>query len=312
MKIWGILLCMEKRVLGKTGMEVSVLGFGGAEIGFEKTSRFDVLKLLGSALDAGLNVIDTAECYWAGDEEYASESLIGQAVGDRRSEFFLFTKTGHAAGVEAPDWSPELIEKGIERSLKRLKTDCLDLVQLHSCNKEHLKQGDVIAALQKARAAGKTRFLGYSGENEAALYAVECGAFDTLQTSVNVADQRGIGMILPRAVEKGMGVIAKRPVANVAWRWKNEKECPAYPLPYYRRLQKLAFPFLTGPDAVGTALRFTLGAPGVTTAIVGTRTPTRWKENAALLEAGALPAAEYEAIRLRWAEASEADWVGQV
>lgn len=303
---------MERRVLGKTGMEVSVLGFGGAEIGFEKTARFDVLKLLGSALDAGLNVIDTAECYWAGDEEHASETLIGQAVGDRRSDYFLFTKTGHAAGIDAPDWSPELIERGIERSLKRLQTDCLDLVQLHSCNKDHLKQGDVISALQKAQAAGKTRFIGYSGENDAAEYAVECGAFDTLQTSVNIADQRGIHLILPKAVEKGMGIIAKRPVANVAWRWASEADCPAYPLPYYRRLKKLAYPFLSTPDAVSDALRFTLGVPGVCTAIVGTRTPTRWKENAALLEAGPLSPAELQAIRTRWAEVAQADWVGQV
>ena len=114
----GIMLPMEKRVLGRTGMEVSALGFGGAEIGFERAQTFDVARLLGAALDAGLNVIDTAECYWAGDEASASEKLIGDAMGHRRGEYLLFTKTGHAAGIDAPDWSPELIELGIERSLK--------------------------------------------------------------------------------------------------------------------------------------------------------------------------------------------------
>jgi aryl-alcohol dehydrogenase-like predicted oxidoreductase len=196
--------------------------------------------------------------------------------------------------------------------LKRLKTDCLDLVQLHSCSKETLEKGDVIAALQKARDAGKTRFIGYSGENEAAEFAVACGAFDTLQTSVNLADQRGIEKILPGAVAAGMGVIAKRPIANAAWRWASESECPAYPLPYFRRLKKLSFDFLTGPDAVGIALRFTLAQPGVSTAIVGTKNPERWSQNAALLAAGPLPQSEVEAIYSRWKAVAEADWVGQV
>ena len=306
----GILLGMERRLLGATGMEISVLGFGGAEIGFEQAALADVERLLGSALDAGLNVIDTAECY--GTDDTSSETLIGQAASHRRSEFFLFTKTGHAAGIDAPDWSPDLIERGIERSLKRLKTDCLDLVQLHSCGKDALVQGDVISALQKVRDAGKTRFIGYSGENDAAEYAVECGAFDTLQTSVNIADQLGIERILPEAVEKNMGVIAKRPIANACWKYATEEECPPYPRPYWQRLQKLAYDFLTAEDVLGTALRFTLGAPGVATAIVGTKNPARWAQNAALLDAGPLPAPEYDAIRARWSAVADADWTGQV
>ena len=301
---------MERRFLGNTGMEISVLGFGGAEIGFEKAAPSDVATLLGSALDAGLNIIDTAECY--GTNETSSEFLIGQAIGHRRSDFFLFTKTGHAAGIDAPDWSPKLIELGIERSLQRLNTDCLDLVQLHSCGKDMLVQGDVISALQKARDAGKTRFIGYSGENDAAEYAVECGAFDTLQMSVNIADQFGIESILPKAAEKKMGVIAKRPIANACWKYASEEACPAYPRPYWQRLQTLAYDFLTGDDALGTALRFTLEAPGVATAIVGTKNPARWAENAALLAPGPLSAAAYAAIRARWAEVAETEWVGQV
>jgi hypothetical protein len=292
-------------------MEVSVLGFGGAEIGFEGASVAAVAALLGGALDSGLNVVDTAECYWAGDEESASERLIGEAVGHRRSEFFLFTKCGHAAGMDAPDWSPELIERGIERSLKRLKTDCLDLVQLHSCSLEMLQQGDVIAALQKARQAGKTRFIGYSGENQAALHAVQCGAFDTLQMSVNIADQHAIAKILPEAASRGVGVIAKRPIANAAW-MRAESDVSGYVRPYYDRLKVLAFPFLSQPGSVGVALRFTLACPAVATAIVGTKNPARWQENAALLAAGPLPAAELDAIRARWDEIAPSEWTGQV
>ena len=80
---------MEKRVFGKTGMNVSVLGFGGAEIGFEGASASTVKEILSAALDAGLNVIDTAECY------AESEVQIGAAIGHRRKDFYLFTKCGH-------------------------------------------------------------------------------------------------------------------------------------------------------------------------------------------------------------------------
>ncbi|MCX6367532.1 MAG: aldo/keto reductase [Armatimonadetes bacterium] len=297
---------MEMRVLGRTGMPISVLGFGGAEIGFEQASVEQTARLLGSALDAGLNVIDTAECYGSG--ETASESLIGQAVSHRRSEFFLFTKGGHRAGLDHDDWTPELITAGIERSLTRLKTDYLDLVQLHSCGLSILQQGDVIAALQAAKAAGKTRFIGYSGENEAAEYAVSCGAFDTLQTSINLADQRGISRWVKSAAEVGLGIIAKRPIANACWKWPTEDECPAYSRPYWQRLQTLAYEDLS----IERALRFTLTVPGVTTAIVGTKNPERWVGNAALAQKGPLPAADYEAIRTHWQAVAQDDWSGQV
>ena len=86
---------MEKRRLGKTDMDVSVLGFGGAEIGYEETSTETVTDLLNSALDAGLNVIDTAECY------RGSEETIGRAISGRRKDFYLFTKCGHPHGMES-------------------------------------------------------------------------------------------------------------------------------------------------------------------------------------------------------------------
>src|SRR6476469_10334441 len=116
---------MEKRRLGKTGMEVSILGFGGAEIGFESPTTETVARLLGSALDAGLNVIDTGECYGE------SEELIGRTIGHRRQEFYLFTKCGHPHGMESgADWSQASILQSIERSLHRLRTDRVDLAHL--------------------------------------------------------------------------------------------------------------------------------------------------------------------------------------
>jgi hypothetical protein len=298
---------MEKRVLGRTGMHVSVLGFGGSEIGYGQAAVETVERLLGDALDAGLNVIDTAECY------VTSEELIGRAVSHRRADYYLFTKCGHAAGINLPDWDARLLEQSIERSLRRLRTDHVDLLQLHSCSDEVLRQGDVIEVLQRAREAGRTRYIGYSGDGLAALHAVECGAFDTLQTSVNIADQAALEVTLPNARAHGLGVIAKRPLANAVWK-HTERPGDPYVQPYWDRLQKLDYQFLRGDmaEAVATALRFTLSVPGVHTAIVGTEKPERWRQNAAMLSAGALDAAQFDAILTRWAERAEADWEGEV
>jgi aryl-alcohol dehydrogenase-like predicted oxidoreductase len=134
-----------------------------------------------------------------------------------------------------------------------------------------------------------------------------------LQTSVSIADQEAIGLTLPLARQKQMGVIAKRPLANVAWRY-TQKPANSYHLPYWERLQQLAYDFTQGDpkQAVGIALRFTLSVPGVHTAIVGTTKPGRWRENAELLAAGPLPAETFERIRARWRAVADKSWVGQI
>jgi aryl-alcohol dehydrogenase-like predicted oxidoreductase len=288
-------------------MAVSVLGFGGSEIGYQAVSARTVARLLGSALDSGLNVIDTAECY---DE---SETLIARAIGSRRRDYYLFTKCGHAGGWAREDWRPAALARSIERSLRRLGTDYLDLIQLHSCSLAELRRGDAIAALERAREQGHARYIGYSGDGDAARYAVECGRFDTLQTSVSIADQEAIELTLPLAQRREMGVIAKRPLANVAWRYARKPSEPYYQ-DYWSRLRKLEYPFLRdeGETAVATALRFTVSLPGVHTAIVGTTRPERWQENAALLARGPLPAKDLERIRARWQEVADPSWVGQI
>jgi aryl-alcohol dehydrogenase-like predicted oxidoreductase len=297
---------VEKRLYGKTGMNVSVLGFGGAEIGYSEATPANVDKLLGSALDAGLNVIDTAECY------KISEELIGKTVSHRRDDYYLFTKCGHASGFDLPDWDPKMLEQSIDRSLKRLQTDYVDVIHLHSCSEEILRQGEVIRVLQRAKEQGKTRFIGYSGDSKEALYAIQTGVFDSLETSINIADQEGIELTIPEAVKKGMGIVVKRPIANAAWRTGGKPE-DDYQHTYWDRLQELNYDFLKDDlsVSVGTALRFTLSIPGVHTAIVGTANPSRWVENAKLTEQGALPKELYDAIRLSWRETAKADWVGQ-
>jgi aryl-alcohol dehydrogenase-like predicted oxidoreductase len=305
---------LEKRRFGKTDMTVAILGFGGSEIGYEKTEQETVEKLLNAALDAGLNVVDTAECY------IDSEVQIGKAIGHRRKDYYLFTKCGHFADDSGrrEDWSKPAILRSVERSLKRLNTDAVDLVQLHSCSLDELKKGECIEALEQAKKEGKARYIGYSGDSRAARYAVECGRFDALQTSVNIVDQECVELTLPLAKEKQMGVIAKRPIANAVWRYDQKPESGYY-VTYWERLQQLKYDFATGdarkkegvdgPAAI--AMRFTAMQPGVHVLIVGTTKPERWKQNADLLRAGPLPKELAEAIRARWKQTAKGDWIGQ-
>ncbi len=298
---------MEKRKFGKTDMEVSVLGFGGAEIGFNpKQTQDDVNELLKSALDAGLNLIDTAAGY------LKSEQMIGEAVGKRRKEFYLITKCGALDGFTRSDWSVKGILATIETSLRDLKTDHLDIAQLHSCDSEILKRGEAIEGLQRAQEKGYTRYIGYSGDNEDAKTALEMDVFDSFQTSVSIADQTPIEGNIKLAKEKNIGVIAKRPIANAVWR-HDSKPAESYHHEYWDRIQKLKFDFTNKSleEATATALRFTLSIPGVDTLIVGTTRPNRWQENAKYVAQGKLSSEEYEAIRDRWREVADESWIGK-
>ena len=290
-------------------MRVSVLGFGASEIGYEAIDQNTVSALLHRALDAGLNVIDTGECYCN------SEEMIGRAAADRRDDYYLFTKCGHPHGIESgANWTHDSLLESIQRSLRRLQTDRVDIVHLHSCDENVLRKGEAITALQTARDRGYTRYIGYSGDGHAAQYAAECGAFDSLQTSINIADQEAIEMALPYARKNGMGVIAKRPIANVAWKSKN-KPTQGYHHEYWERLRKLDYEFLRSTNldkGVSIALRFTLSVPGVNLAIVGTTKPERWAQNAALLEAGPLSEEVFNQIRERWDDVAPNTWIGQV
>ena len=294
---------MEKRRLGRTNMDVTVLGFGGAGIAGESIENIG--NVLNSALDAGINVIDTAECYEGG------EKSIGNAISKRRDEFFLFTKCGHPRGIGSADWSASSILQSIERSLRRLQTDRIDLIQLHGCSEAVLKKGEAISALEKARERGWVRYLGYSGDGHPARFAVECDAFDALQTSINIADQEAVSQIAPLTRARNIGLIAKRPLANFAWK-TGHKPINSYHHQYYERLRKLNFDFLRNDEgSIAIALRFVLSVPGVHTAIVGTTKPERCQENARLLESRPLPQNEYKAIRERWDVIAPKTWIGQ-
>jgi aryl-alcohol dehydrogenase-like predicted oxidoreductase len=268
---------MEKRRLGKTELLVSHLGMGLAEIGHSRTLAHEkeVARVLNIALDRDINFLDTAACYGV------SEELIGRSVATRRDEFILSTKVGHVTGeyTGAP-WTYQTIADSIERSLVRMNTDHVDIVHLHSCNVEVLERGEVIRALEDARHAGKTRFIGYSGDNEAARWAVESGLFDTLQTSFNLVDQQARSRLFPLAIERDMGIIAKRPIANAAW--GHQTSPSGYADEYHRRAQIMIKqgPIPGAPDdPILLALGFTLGHEAVSTAIVGTSNPQHMEAN---------------------------------
>jgi hypothetical protein len=288
---------MQKMTLGKTGLKISRLGVGLAEIG-SGTDISEVKELLVHALDSGVNFLDTAACY--GD----SEELIGKTVADRRDEYYLATKAGHITGdYEGEPWTAQTITDSIDRSLKRLKTDHVDLVQLHSCGVDILEKGEVIRALEDARDAGKTRFIGYSGDNEAALWAIKSGRFDTLQTSFNLLDQEPLKEVLPQAEEANMGIIIKRPIANAAWGLESG------PDRYQERaaaMKKMGALPQVPDDAILLALGFVFSFEVVDTAIVGTANPDHMKENIRLVKEELPIHAETVAeLRRRFKEISE-------
>jgi len=313
---------IERTKFGNTDLDVSLLGLGTAELGFSQASLSTVDRVLHEASDAGINVIDTAAMY-GNAEESLGRTLIG-----RREQFHLFTKcgrhlprlrgirrslrkirrvVGEVLGEPSYEWHPTTLQANIENSLRRLRTDRIELMQLHSCSREILQRGDAITALQKAKQAGKVRYIGYSGDGDDALWAVRSGCFDAIQLSVNVADQQPLEDVIPLALTKGLGVIAKRPIANAVWRnaFQPDEE---HLKTYWNRLNLLGYEFVRSSDAVAIALAFTLKT-GVHTAIVGTTSFHHMRSNIAAI--GRKDPA-YDAIRERWKQIALQDWVAQM
>jgi len=280
---------MQTVPFGKTGFNVSRLGIGLSEIGSQLSvsDQDQANDMINTALDNGINFLDTSACYGI------SELLIGRGVPERRDEYFLATKAGHVAlGAEGDEWTYKVVSESIDRSLRLLQTDHVDLVQLHSCDVDVLEKGDVIRALQDAQEAGKTRFIGYSGDNEAAHWAVDSGLFATLQTSYNLVEQRArtTGLI-EKATAQGMGTIIKRPIAGGVWGKSRPEagidDAGRYNTPYLLRAKEIRSlgPIENEPDdGILTALGFTLGDPNANVAIVGTTNPKHMATNIKQIE----------------------------
>ena len=303
---------LPRHPFGRTGFSITPLGFGSAEVGFLNTERDAAGRMMCWLLDQGVNLIDTAAGY-AGAEE-----VIGEQVSHRRGDFVLVSKCGHkVAGVEGSPFSPQVVTRTVDRTLRNCRTDVLDVMLLHSCDLKTLRQGDALAALVKARDAGKVRHVGYSGDNDAAAHAATLPDVAVIETSVNVVDQANIDGVLPACVGNDIGVLAKRPIANAAW--KDLDQQPGfyknYAKEYTDRLRKMD----VSPASVGfdgpwpeLALRFTLSQPGVTCAIIGTSRIENAQANLGYARKGPLPPTVVEKLRAAFRAADPTGaWAGQ-
>lgn len=291
---------MDFRNFGTTNLKVSALGFGAGEIGDFTVADKTVDIILNTALDLGINLIDTARGY------FASEERIGKFISHRRNEFMLSTKVGY--GVEGEkDWSYNCILKGIDEALIKMKTDVIDIVHLHTCGLEVLKSGEVMDALDKAKTDGKIKLSAYSGENENLNYAINIGRFDSVQSSFNICDQRNLYSNLPKAKEKGLGFIAKRPIANAPWRF-SERPTGHYCEEYWLRFQNMNLNI--DMDLYEAALRFSAYTWGIDSCIVGTTDLNHLKRNVEIIEKGKLPEDIIKIINEAF-QKNDVNWVGQ-
>ena len=289
----------ELRPFGATGLAVPLVGLGAGSVGDDSLDDSEAARLLQGALDLGLSFVDTAPGYGL------SEERIGRHLSSRRSSFVLSTKLGYGvSGV--PDWTPECIARGVDQALSRLRTDALDVAHLHSCPLETLFSSGVLEALLDAVRAGKVRVAAYSGENEALAWAVSSGAFGSVQCSVNVCDQRSLALLSSH----DLGVVAKRPLANAPWNPAAAHPADAAAAAYRSRWAALRLDDLGLPPAE-LAIRFAAFAPGVSTAIVGSRRLEHLAELKALVAKGPLPPDILEEITTHFTTVGET-WPGMI
>ena len=292
---------IEQRPFGSTGLDVSVVGLGAGQIGEADVTEAQASALLNGALDLGVTLVDTALSYGA------SEERIGRHLHGRRDAFVLSSKGG--SGVpDQEDWTPASLRAGLEQSLRRTRSERIDVYFLHSCPVEVLRRGDLQDTLDDAVAAGAVGVAGYSGDNEALAYAASSGRFGALECSVNVVDRWNLHHVLGGV--PALGVVAKRPIANAPWRFA-ERPTGHYAELYWERLRELAVePQDLGGAGLGwseLALRFSAYAPGVHTAIVGTANPANLAADVAAAVRGPLPAEVLASLDVAWARVGQ-DW----
>jgi aryl-alcohol dehydrogenase-like predicted oxidoreductase len=287
---------LAHRPFGRTGLTVSALGLGGGQIGEADITDDVAERVLHGALDLGVTLIDTAHGYGT------SEERIGRFLHGRRDGFVLTTKGG--AGVDGhPDWSPAALTATIEESLRRTRSERIDVFFLHSCPVAVLERGDLQDVLDEAVAAGKVGVAGYSGDNAALAFAADSGRFGAIETSINLVDQRNLHDVVRHHPE--LGIIAKRPIANAPWRF-SERPVGHYAELYWERFGALDL----DPGALDwseLALRFSAFAPGVDCAITGTADLDHLRRNVDAASLGALPPGVLAAIAAAWGRAG-ADW----
>ena len=297
---------LPKRKLGRTGLDVTVLGFGAMELrGPGRRGRplapGQAQQVLNGVLDAGINFIDTSIDYGE------SEENIGKYISHRRSEYFLASKCGCLVDPSAAPpgerfthiFTRKNIVDGVNQSLKRMKTDHLDLVQFHSSPaKQVLEQEGAIQTLLDLKREGKVRFIGSSSTLPNLVDHIKLGVFDAFQipysalqreheAAIAQASLNGAGTIIRGGVARGVPG-AGQGAENIWKLWDRAK------------LQEL----LDGMTQMEFMLRFTITHPSLSTTIVGTLNPAHLKDNLAAVGKGPLPASVYAEAKRRLAAAS--------
>jgi aryl-alcohol dehydrogenase-like predicted oxidoreductase len=303
---------LPTRTLGRTGLQVTTLGFGALELrGMVAGVGRPLLsgqpeRILHAVLDAGINYIDVSVDYGE------AEAHIGRCIAHRRQEFFLASKCGCPLDVSvfaphertrfgAPlprwhDYRRQNIVDACHQSLRRLQTDCLDVLQFHfSPARTVLEQEGAIETLQALQQAGKIRFIGCSSILPNLLDHIAMGVFDVLQIPYSALQPEHEAAIA-QAARAGAGVVIRGGVA------RGEPGAGHGARDVWQRwAQANLGELLEGMSATEFMLRFTLSNPDVHTTIVGTLNPAHLQENIAAVRQGPLPAAVYNEARRRLA-----------
>ncbi len=294
---------MIKKNLGRTGLEVTQLGYGSMGIRGPKTwglrivSDEDADEFLNAVLDAGIDFIDTAPDYGI------SEQRIGRFIGARRSEFTLATKCGcvytqHDDHIEIDhQWKREVLERNIETSLERLRTDHVDILQFHGGDAETLEREGLIDVLIGFRDQGMIKFIGASSSLPDLPGLIDLGVFDTFQIPYSCLAPQHHDLIT-RAAETGAGIILRGGIAHGGP--DAEIERPAFDDVWTRARLDEVLP--EGMNRAELILRHTLSHPHCDTTIVGTCNPAHLAENLAAAAKGPLPQDLYEQVTDRIAQ----------
>jgi aryl-alcohol dehydrogenase-like predicted oxidoreductase len=306
---------MKYRVLGRTGLSVSEIGFGARPIGgnaqgdsYGPTEDRWSKVALAKAFGYGCNFIDTADVYGHGH----SEELIGR-ITNCRNDVLVASKAGYNfyAGAVHPDFTPAYIRLACLESLRRLRKEAIDLYQLHNPPLELIQDGGIFDVLDELKREGRIRFYGVAVDDPAAgMAAVRNGRPDAIQVTLNMLrldEERE--RLLELAVQRNMGVIACEPLANGLLTGKFDGS-ESFSRGDFRAgwsreyLQEQAarvdaLKFLIRPDRTlaQAALHFVLAQPGVSTVVVGCKTPQHTDENFSATLAPPLTEEELERVR---------------
>ena len=302
-------MAIETRPLGRTGTDVTILGYGAMELRGRPWGPAiedeEAGRLLNAVLDGGINLIDTSIDYGR------SEELIGRYLAHRRGEYFLASKCGCLLGDPPPgatppfphDYSAANVRAGVEQSLRRLGTDRLDLVQVHmSPSRAQMEAAETVGTLLSLRDEGKVRFIGMSGILPHLPDQIAMGVFDVFQIPYS-AVQREHEELITAAAAAGAGTLIRGGAARGGP--AGDKDWRQGPLGLaqgegQRRWESSGVQdLLAGMSRLEFVLRFTLSHPALSSTIVGTSTMDHLRSNLAIAGKGPLPADLYKEAKRR-------------